>query len=823
MIGLVVVSHSRPLAEAAVTLAEQMTPDQQAPVAVAASTSDGGFGTDAAAVSEAITRVAGDGGAVVLTDLGSAILSAEMALEFLPDPDLPVRIVAAPFVEGLVAAIVRTVNGGSLDEVAEAARTALGPKVEQLSDQPGNEASGSDVAESGAGGPGHAEATTTLTNPHGLHARPAAAVARLAATFEANVTIVAGQRSARADSPMALAGLGTCAGDQVQVRASGPQAEQAVAAISELVHSGFGETGEAQPGAEEPVRSGQAPATHSPSGQGADEGGIGVSPGRVVGPAVRMPDPIAAPATDALIEPAEREHEAGRIAPAADQVAQVLSERAEAATGTQAEVLEATAALARDPGLVDAAAELVSDQGLSAPAAVWQHLTGIAAQFAAAGGVQAERATDVRDVRDRVVATLTGAPMPGVPESDEPFILAADDLAPADTAGLRPQTCLGLLTSGGGPTAHTTILARALGIPAVVAAPVATTITAGQQVLLDGTSGQVLVDPSDDQLDGARTTPPSEADRPEFSGTGSTADGHLVPLLANIGGVDDVEAALAAGAEGVGLFRTEFSFLGRTEAPSRDEQRQAYRRVFEAFSGRKVVVRTLDAGSDKPLPFVTLDDEENPALGVRGYRTVWRSPEVLDEQLAAIAEAAEQTEADVWVMAPMIATPDEAAEFAERARGFGLRTIGVMVEVPAAALRIAQVFGQVDFVSIGTNDLAQYTMGADRLSSALARLNDPWQPAVLQLVGRVGSGADGRPAGVCGEAASDPMLACVLVGLGITTLSMTPRAIAAVGAQLARVDLATCQQAAQAALAATSPTEAKTAATRVLEQAAVQS
>jgi phosphotransferase system enzyme I (PtsI) len=292
-----------------------------------------------------------------------------------------------------------------------------------------------------------------------------------------------------------------------------------------------------------------------------------------------------------------------------------------------------------------------------------------------------------------------------------------------------------------------------------------------------------------------------------------------VPLLANVGtGADAVKAA-DAGAEGVGLLRTEFCFLDRDDEPTVEEQIAAYSAVFAAFPGKKVVVRTLDAGADKPLPFLTNADEPNPALGVRGYRTDLTSPGVLERQLEAIAAAEAANSAEVWVMAPMISTADEAARFATLCAAAGLKTPGVMVEVPSAALTAATVLREVSFASLGTNDLTQYAMAADRQLGPLATLNDPWQPAVLQLVKLTADGAaqvsgesgTAKPVGVCGEAAADPALAVVLVGLGVATLSMSARALAAVAAVLATVTVAQARQLAATALAAPSAAAARSA------------
>ncbi len=320
---------------------------------------------------------------------------------------------------------------------------------------------------------------------------------------------------------------------------------------------------------------------------------------------------------------------------------------------------------------------------------------------------------------------------------------------------------------------------------------------------MDGETGELVWNPDAAAL----ASVPARTTVPVFSGTGATADGHRVPLLANVGAPGDARGAADAQAEGVGLFRTEFCFLDREDPPSLDEQVAAYRAVLAAFPGRKVVVRTLDAGADKPLPFLSPGHEDNPALGVRGYRTSWSHPAILDTQLSAIARAAQEESARVAVMAPMIATVEEASAFVAAARAHGLAEAGIMVETPAAALLADRLVGVVDFVSLGTNDLAQYTMAADRLVGVLAPLNDPWQPAVLSLVAHVArAGADGgMPVGVCGEAASDPLLAAVLVGVGVTSLSMAPRALAGVADRLSTVTLEACRAAADAALAAADP------------------
>ncbi|GIE82926.1 phosphoenolpyruvate-protein phosphotransferase [Actinoplanes philippinensis] len=537
--------------------------------------------------------------------------------------------------------------------------------------------------------------------------------------------------------------------------------------------------------------------------------GIGVCAGTAAGPLLRI---AAAPALPAPVPVTDAAAEYGRAEAALAEVVAELGRRADRATdATVAEVLRAEALMADDEELRDGVRELI-DEGHDAPHAIDGAFATFREAFAAAGGYLAERVADLDDLRDRAVAVLLGLPMPGVPSPGHPYVLAARDLAPADTADLDPDQVIGLVTEVGGPTSHTAILARALGLPAVVACPGVLAVPDGTLVLLDGASGQLRVGVSEAEATAAaQSAAEVAAAASTLTGPGETSDGYAVKLLANVGSAKNVPAADEAHAEGIGLFRTELLFLDRAQEPTLDEQIAAYRDVFTAMAGRRVVIRTLDAGADKPLPFLNQDGEPNPALGVRGLRVARQRPDVLTTQLAAIAEARSQTGADVWVMAPMVSTLDEATGFAAAVREAGLPKAGVMIEVPAAALRAADLLRVVDFLSIGTNDLSQYTFAADRMCGDLADLLDPWQPALLQLIGVCGAAgrAAGKPVGVCGEAAADPLLAPVLVGLGVTSLSMSPRAIGPVRAALAARTEAECRRLAELAVAAPDAAEAR--------------
>jgi phosphotransferase system enzyme I (PtsI) len=545
--------------------------------------------------------------------------------------------------------------------------------------------------------------------------------------------------------------------------------------------------------------SGATPAGSRPAGLS----GIGVCGGISAGPLLRVG------AVPALPPPGPVEDVAAEVELALAALARVVDEidrrAGRAVNATAADVLRAQAMMAGDEALHEGVREAVIDGGQDACHAIDAAFATHREAFEAVGGYLAERVADLDDLRDRALAAVLGRPMPGVPSPGHPYVLAARDLAPADTAELDPEQVVALVTEVGGPTSHTAILARSLGLPAVVACAGVLDVPDGTPVLVDGDTGRVEigVGPAEVAAAQRRAVTPARL-RAGATGPGRTSDGHRVKLLANIGSVADVAAADDAGAEGVGLFRTELLFLNRAQEPSLDEQIDAYRAVFTAMAGRTVVIRTLDAGADKPLPFLNQDGEPNPALGVRGLRIARQRPRVLTTQLAAIARARADTDADVWVMAPMVSTVAEATEFAAAVHTAGLPRAGVMIEVPAAALRAADLLRVVDFLSIGTNDLSQYTFAADRMCGTLAELLDPWQPALLQLIAGCGAAgrAAGKPVGVCGEAAADPGLAPVLAGLGVTSLSMSGRALPAVRDAIARHGIEDCRVLAQLALSA---------------------
>lgn len=548
--------------------------------------------------------------------------------------------------------------------------------------------------------------------------------------------------------------------------------------------------------------------------------GTPVVPGLVVGPVLQVRTEVSAAAIAAYGDGGHADADAALLAydAAASAVADAFTRRASATQGAASEVLTASAGLAKDRGLRSSVAKAL---GAGAPllTAVQEAVAGFVTLFRSMGGLMAERATDLGDIERRIVAHLVGEPEPGLDLPDVPSVLVAEDLAPSDTAGLDPVRVLALVTEKGGPTSHTAIIARQLGIPCVVGVAGALAVPEGESLLVDGSTGLLETGPEPDE---ARRRVARDAERrariEAWNGPAATADGVPVELLLNVADAASAADGATSPVGGVGLFRTELCFLDRPTEPSVAEQAEIYAQVLAPFAGvGKVVVRTLDAGSDKPIAFATHAGEENPALGVRGLRLAYENPGLMERQLDGIAQAAQQSGVETWVMAPMVATVTEARVFAEAVRGRGLKA-GVMVEVPSAALLADRMLEVVDFLSVGTNDLTQYTMAADRMASDLAHLTDPWQPAVLHLVAaaaRAGKAA-GKPVGVCGEAAADPLLAVVLVGLGVTSLSMAASAVRAVGAQVGEVTQAQAEAAAAAALDATSPRRAREAVRRVL-------
>lgn len=796
MIGLVVVGHSHALATAAVALASEMVAEaDRPPIEVAAGLDETTFGTDAAAVAEAIGRAdeAGGGeGVLVLLDLGSAVLSAEMAVEFL-DPDLAerVRLSDAPLVEGLVAATVTASTGAGLDQVAAEARAGLVAKSMHLGD-----AGASDSPDAGAPDAGHPDAQhdpdsvsaeLVVTGAHGLHARPAARIVGCVTGFaQAQVRVRnldSGRGPVDARSLTALATLDARQGHRLEVTATGPQADQVLAALAELAGSAFGDDEPA--GAAPAARS--APATQARRGSGLEA---------ALGPSRRAGAPVDLSGYRPGDPEQERQRLEAAIAEATAQVGQLQEQTRERIGAAEADIFTAHQVLLADPELTAPVLAAVAD-GIPAPQAWRDRVDTLQGQFQELSeAYQRDRAQDVRSVGQRVLRLLVGA-VEEESAGDEPGILVVDELDPARAAALDPEVDTAVVTVRGGATGHGVLLARARGIPVLTGAGARAEVSDGTLLALDVRSGRLEVAPGPEvvaEFEALLEQRATERRRAEEHAAepARTTDGHTIRVKANIGSLADAAQALALGADGSGLVRTEMLFGSYAEAPSVSEQVDSYTVVAEALRGRPVTVRTWDIGGDKPLAFLDQPSEANPFLGVRGLRSFRRDPAMLVDQLEAVCRVAHRH--PIRVMFPMVSTVEEVDwalarldEAAGRLAGGRPDTleVGIMVEVPAAALRPEALTAVLDFVSIGSNDLTQYVMAADRGNAGVAELADHADPAVLRLIRAVCDGvAEGVQVCVCGEAASDPALARLLVGLGVHELSAAATAVPVVKAAI---------------------------------------
>jgi multiphosphoryl transfer protein len=821
MVGLVIVSHSAALADGVVELAREMG-GGDVQIEAAGGIEDGALGTDAARVYDAVERVRSPDGVLVLMDLGSALMSAEMAAEMADPEGGPILLSEAPLVEGAVAAAARARGGGSLEEVAREARGALAVKSTQL---------GGEEPEKAPERPAQAgeeveELRVVVNNRLGLHARPAARFVGALAGIDASVEVVNESRGRGPADGRSLTGLATLAvgqGDEIVVTASGEGAVDALAALRELASENFGDAAEGEEPAGDARRADRSAAaaradsvaaaeTTSPPRPGTRLRGVAASSGIAIGPArpLRPQEPPVEEGPGGT--PAEeRTRLDAALAAARADLEKTRATVAARAGDAEAEIFTAHALLLDDAAIVEPALRRI-DEGEPAGRA-WQ-----AASHEAASAFRAledpylrERAVDVEDVSARVLARLAGVPVGAV--LDAPGIVVADELTPREAAGLDPADAWAIATARGGDTAHAAILARALGIPAVVGLGGSLlAIAEDTPLVVDGDAGVIHVDPGPETIaeherrreaaEGERRAALALAGEP-----GALRDGRRVEIFANVGSLAEARLALDNGAEGIGLLRTEFLFLDRTDPPSEEEQADVLREIAGALEGRPVVVRTLDTGADKPLPFLRQDAEPNPFLGRRGIRLSLSSPDLLRTQLRAILRVA--AEHPLKVMFPMVATLDElraARALLDEARAdLGSRAeldVGVMVEVPALALQAARFAPEVDFFSIGTNDLAQYVMAADRGNAAMAGLLSGSLAPVLALAAAVtaAAAAHGRWVGVCGELAGDPRAAVLLAGLGVRELSMAGSRIPAVKAALRETDSAEAESAARAAL-----------------------
>jgi phosphocarrier protein FPr len=804
-VGLVVVSHSHALAEAAIALASEMLHGQEVTIQAAAGLDENTFGTDAVRIKEAIERADGPGGVVVLMDMGSAVLSTELALDLLADPEVRGRVTLspAPVVEGLVVAAVAAAGGASRQEIAAEAAEALLGKSAQLTEEPSAAASGDEATADALG-------VFTVKNAHGLHARPAARLVGAVRDLDAVVrlrNLTTGAGPVPATSLSRVASLAALLDHEVEVQASGPQAREAVDQLVLLADRRFDEVDVAPSARDSPTLTGTRTSADEESGSTA----LPASPGVVVGKVSRAEQPVIDPA-DVDYDQADPKTESRRLVEAVADVRRQLESvrlRTQREVGAaEAGIFDAHLAMLSDSQLLTQVREQI-DAGASAPTAWGACLADVEREWAQIEDPYLrERSADVAAVAQHVLRALVGHTEQRPAEG----VLVLGDLTPAQAADLDGELVHAVVLAHGSASSHAAILARARGIPMIVGAgPGVLRVDDAAPIVLDGSTGEFHVDPSPEQVEEFQRRADELAARRdrELAAAGSPAvslDGVHVDVLANVGSPQDARAAFAAGADGIGLVRTEFLFLGRDLAPDLAEQHETYAAISAAMAGRRVVFRTLDVGGDKPLPYLQVPLEDNPFLGLRGIRLSLDRPELLGEQLRALCQTAGSS--PVSVMFPMVATLQEFSAALdmvhEASAAVGspyVPRVGMMVEVPAAALRIEAFLPHLDFVSIGTNDLTQYTLAAERGNPAVAALTDALDPAVLQLIDRVSRAAgDTVDVAVCGEVAADPLAIPVLMGLGVRELSVSPRAVPGVKAAIRTLDLDACRDLASRSL-----------------------
>jgi phosphoenolpyruvate-protein phosphotransferase len=633
---------------------------------------------------------------------------------------------------------------------------------------------------------------------HGLHARPAARIAGCAKGYSSEMTVGLRGKTANARSPTAIMTLNAVRGDRVQLIAKGADAEKALDALAHVLSMGE----ELQPAA--------VPRAQTRTLRENEFAGVTALPGVAVGTAVHWRREIG----EASDEGRGAEAERAALAEARAAVRARLEALRIEMSGPAAAIAGAHIGLLEDDDL-NAAALAGVDSGKSA-ARAWQAATSAVEEElgSADNPLLRERIADLRDIAAQMTAALLGGAGSAVLDFPEATVLIADELLPSELLSLPRDKVVGLATAGGGPTSHMAIIAASFGIPTVVAmGPEVSRVGEGVRVLLDASSGVLIVDP--DERTAAKALEQAAQTRSE-GGECLTRDGERVRLSANLGSLAEVQGALAAGAEGCGLLRTEFLFLDRTEPPSVEEQRDTYQAVADALGGRPLTIRTLDIGGDKPVPYIRFPHEQNPALGARGIRTELFEPELLDAQLQAIAKVGGD---QVKVMIPMVSTIGELRTVRDRLAGIGARIpLGVMIETPAAALIADRLAAEADFLSIGSNDLAQYALAMDRTNPLLAASIDALHPAVLRLIAMTAQAGDAaaKPLSLCGNLASEPLGALVLVGLGIRELSAVAAALPAVRHAIGRVSASDCRTLAQRALELESAAEVRALAAELL-------
>ena len=830
MIGIVLVSHSRKLASALREMVLQMA-GPEFPIQIAAGVGENHeeLGTDAVHISEVLEPFCAGDGAVVLMDLGSAVLSARTALELLEARQVSgwrekLRLCPAPIVEAAVSAAVEASTGAGLEEVYREALTALEPKRDQLTDDPhsaGSLAAPSTQTETNAAiatpdESESAEVELMIENEHGLHARPAAALVRFLNRFHCEVELT-NLSSHRGPSPghslTSVSLLQARRGDTLRAVIRGSDAHALAVQLSNFAAARFGER---EGSAVQPVSaSARFPNRENEAARAGAFSAVGASGGIAIGPPLAMQAAIPDPPEG---EPGSAGEEIAKFEKAiAALSAKFRDPKASASAGDK--ILAAQAMIFEDPVLLEAVRTTIRNEKRSA-VQVWRNESEkLAVSFSAMEDEYLRaRAADVRDISRSLLREMSGTETTGRIQPEPPAILFTDELLPSEAMACDPQHVLGVLARTGSPTAHASILMRSAGIPMVVGASTIdpAVLRTAKLIALDGESGEVWIDPTPEELAemegrrGSRAVRFAEFEKAKLE-PALTTDGVRIEVQANVGGAEDSTQAAANGAEGVGLLRTEFVYLSRREMPTEEQQTEALAAVLKPLGPGSIVVRTPDIGADKPLLFLPASEEHNPFLGVRGVRLSFEHTQFFASNLRAILRAGRGR--NLWIMLPMVTTPDEM----RRGRGLleqahqALQNSGVehawpvrfgmMVEVPAAAFLAERFATLADFFSIGTNDLTQYLLAAERGNAGLSHLQDSLHPIVLRAIQQVCEAAVGHcHVSVCGDAASDPAAAALMTGVGVRSLSVRPNQIAVIKSTLRRFSAERLREAAAQAM-----------------------
>ncbi len=827
MVGIVIVSHSAQLASGVLALAREMA-GQEVKLSAAGGMALPGhpMGTDAGLIAQAIEKAYSKDGVIVLMDLGSAILSAEMAIEMLPsDKQTHVVLCSGPLVEGAVSAAVQARMGSSLEQIVLEAQQSLKPKINHINPKTDTV---TDTAVTDVDPEAHI-LHITVTNPLGLHARPAARFVQTAGRFpETKISVrnlSTGKGPVNARSINSVATLGVRKGDIIEISAKGYQSDLVLKAYHALAEEKFGDKEKVDTEAKS-----STPMVVASISSSSDSRFIGISAskGITIGHAHHFHPSILKIQTNQSTDP-EKEWIALKdaIENTRKEINAIRKKTTSQIDHSTLEIFEAHLLFLDDEALLLPARRLIFEEKRNAADAWNRTIESMVHKYRMLDDKYLRaRADDVLDVGRQVIYKLLGT-MNVTPSLNSPGILIAHDLTPSDTARLEPSIIKAICTAAGGSTSHSAILARSLGIPSVVG--IGNSILEIEEntlLVVDAENGLIISNPDTKTLKlykaKSELLAKEKAKARSVSAKAAiTLDGKKIKVFANIASPVEASNAVLEGAEGIGLFRTEFLFLNRETAPDEEEQFNAYCEAAKAMNGHPVIIRTLDVGGDKPIPYLNLESEANPFLGWRAIRVCLSQPEFFKVQLRAIIRAASLY--PIEIMFPMIATLEEfrsakslLAEARDeiKLRGQNIKEridTGIMVEIPAAAVCAEKLAKEVDFFSIGTNDLIQYTMAAERGNSNIIKLADPLHPAILELIHHVIDSAHlyGKRVAVCGEAGSDSSVVPILLGLGVDELSMNVPSIPVIKALIRSLDCSIVKHLSEKALEAESPSEVR--------------